>query len=92
MTDADIWVPKGALTFATASAVRRELGASKPSRIDLTGVTEADSAALALLVSLARELKSAGKRLSVAGMPEGMSDLADLYGVSALFDSTAPAQ
>lgn len=53
-------------------------------RVDLEAVTEADSAALALLFDWCRAARRAGTTLVVTGIPAGMASLADLYGVSDL--------
>ena len=54
---------------------------------DLSGVTEADSSALAVLLELRRECARAGKRFVVQGLPSRLSDLAKLYGISGLLPS-----
>lgn len=89
MSEAAVWAPQGALTFETAVSSLGQARAARPACVDLTGVSEADSAALALLVALAREQAGHDRRLSIRAMPEGMAALADLYGVADLFDISA---
>jgi phospholipid transport system transporter-binding protein len=50
--------------------------------VDLAAVTEVDSAAVALALALAREGRAAGREVVFANVPEGMLQLAALYGVS----------
>ena len=52
--------------------------------VDLSEVTEADSAALALLLDWLRAARAAGRTLTVRGLPAGLRSLAALYGVDAL--------
>ena len=52
--------------------------------IDLTGVREVDSAAVALLIAWLREAQAAGRPLKFSGVPDGIVSLADLYGVDEL--------
>ncbi|QID18782.1 STAS domain-containing protein [Nitrogeniibacter mangrovi] len=84
------WVPRGALTLQTVAALRAAAAdaVGRSPQVDLSGVTEADSAALALLIELARGVRAGGQTLQVRGMPAGLAALADLYGVSELLKST----
>jgi phospholipid transport system transporter-binding protein len=50
--------------------------------VDLGGVTRADSAALALLLQLAREARAAGRELRCARAPEQLRRLAGFFGVT----------
>jgi phospholipid transport system transporter-binding protein len=85
--EADNLVLEGGLTMATVS---RHLNAGRarlargPMCVDLSRVTEADSAALALLFDWMRAARQSGHSLSVRGLPAGIRSLADLYGVSEL--------
>jgi phospholipid transport system transporter-binding protein len=51
-------------------------------RIDLSGVTEMDSALLALLLAWLREAK--GRSLALENLPPALRTIARLYGVEAL--------
>jgi len=90
VSDAGVWAPEGALTFQTVTDLVAAARATKPVRVDLAKITEADSAGLALLVSLARDFVARGEKLAIIHMPDGMSALADLYGVATLFDIAPP--
>jgi len=83
--EADNLVLEGGLTIGTVSrhlnAGRARL-ASGPVCVDLSQVTEADSAALALLFDWLRAARQSGNSLSVRGLPAGMRSLAELYGVT----------
>jgi phospholipid transport system transporter-binding protein len=52
--------------------------------IDLSGVQTVDSAAVALLLAWRRAAAEQGKQLTFAGVPAGITSLADLYGVDTL--------
>ena len=52
--------------------------------VDLAGVTELDSSALALLLAWLREAKRRRPRLAFANLPEGLRTIARLYGVDDL--------
>jgi phospholipid transport system transporter-binding protein len=74
----------GALTFANAHAV---WGAFAPSAggntlIDVTAVTQVDSAGLALISALKRK---AGAQCRVVGLTAQLATLASAYDVEALF-------
>ncbi len=89
------WQPTAALTLETAAEMREEARrqlTGESLRIDLSGVTQADSACLALLLDVIREAAGRGQTIDIVGMPEGLQSLADLYGVTELLptaESTA---
>lgn len=69
-----------------AEVVRlREAGLKEIDRdglvFDLSGVEEADSSALSLLLEWQREAKTRGFRLAYANLPANMRSLADVYGI-----------
>lgn len=77
----------GALTMLTAPAmleVGRRRAAEADLVVDLSAVTEADSAALALLLDWARTARAAGHGLSFQALPVGLASLAALYDVDTL--------
>jgi len=88
----DAWAPQGALTLQTVGALREAARAqvAASGRVDLAGVTEADSAALALLIELLRAAKAAGSTLEILNLPAGLTALAALYDIGDLLtaDST----
>jgi phospholipid transport system transporter-binding protein len=85
--DGDAVYLEGALTLATVSAlagaVRDELrrGARL---VDFRGVTEVDSAAVALALEWLRQAEGERTGLRLANLPAAMQNLAKLYGVSEL--------
>ena len=78
----------GALTFATAARAfadaGRVLAAGAHTRLDLGGITRADSAGLACVLALAASASRAGRRLAVVHWPEGLRSLAEVCGVENL--------
>lgn len=50
--------------------------------VDLSGVTRADSAGLALLLELARDARAAGRELRCTHAPEQLTRLAGFFGVT----------
>jgi phospholipid transport system transporter-binding protein len=52
--------------------------------VDLSAVTEVDSAAVSLLLEWRRAAKRANRRIEFVNLPESLRSLADLYGVSHL--------
>jgi len=56
-------------------------------RIDLSGVTEADSSAVGLLLAWARDAADGGRRLRFANLPPNLKSLIALYGVGAFIPS-----
>jgi len=77
----------GPVTLANVAAVleegRRHLEDGVDS-VDLAGVTEMDSALLALLLAWMREAKSRERSLTLANPPQALSTIARLYGVDTL--------
>lgn len=55
-----------------------------PLLVDLAAVTEADSAALALILDWVRVARGAGQTITVRNLPAGLVSLAALYGVDSL--------
>jgi len=52
--------------------------------VDLAGVTEVDSAAVALAIAWLREARAAGRTIRFENLPPAMAKLARLYGVAGL--------
>ncbi|MDT3670840.1 MAG: STAS domain-containing protein [Aromatoleum sp.] len=77
----------GALTMSTVGA-RVAAGHAKAAAgeltVDLSAVSEADSAALALLFDWMRAAREGGHTLSVTGVSAELRTLAALYGVDEL--------
>ena len=52
--------------------------------VDLSGVTEVDSAAVSLLLEWRRAAAAASRRIEYTNVPANLRSLADLYGVAEL--------
>jgi phospholipid transport system transporter-binding protein len=52
--------------------------------VDLSGVTEVDSAAVSLLLEWRRAAAAASRRIEYTNVPANLRSLADLYGVAGL--------
>ncbi|HET7562360.1 MAG TPA: STAS domain-containing protein [Rhodanobacteraceae bacterium] len=92
--DAATLAVHGELTFATAARSlaegRRALAAGTQTRLDLAGLTRADSAGLACVIALAAHARRAGRRLDVVHWPAGLLALAEVCDVAVLFDPARP--
>ena len=78
---------EGPVTIGTVSellAQVRALLAPGVAVLDFKGVTDVDSAAVALALACMREARRRELVLSLANLPESMRHLADLYAVSEL--------
>ena len=91
--DRDTLALSGALTFATAARAfaegSRVLASGAQTRLDLSGLTRADSAGLACVLGLAAAASRAGRRLAVVNWPEGLRALAGVCGVASLLEPPA---
>lgn len=91
--DGDTLALSGALTFATAARVfaegTRALDSGAQTRLDLSGLSRADSAGLACVLGLAAAASRAGRRLAVVNWPEGLRALAGVCGVASLLEPPA---
>lgn len=89
--DGDTLRVEGAATMETVPALV-EAGTAHlragATRVDLGGVTEADSAAVAMLLEWTRAARSGGRALAIEGMPRSLANLARLYGVDAFLGAT----
>jgi phospholipid transport system transporter-binding protein len=79
---------EGPVTIATAGRIMDEARAHWPeageSIVDFAGVTEADSAALALIFKWQRDAAKHGRTVRCANIPANVHALAKLYGVDGL--------
>lgn len=93
--DRDTLALRGPLTFATAAhafaAGTRALATGAQTRLDLSGLTRADSAGLACVLGLAAVASRAGRSLRVQHWPDGLHALAAVCDVADLLDRPAPA-
>ncbi|GGA09452.1 STAS domain-containing protein [Dyella caseinilytica] len=75
----------GALNFATAAnalaAMRTAFAKSDRQTLDLSGVTNCDSAGLACVLAALSEADQGGRKVAVRHVPAGMQALAQVCGV-----------
>ncbi|SFN96853.1 phospholipid transport system transporter-binding protein [Formivibrio citricus] len=74
----------GPLTFDTAARQLDSLGVPGPGsklQVDFSGVTEVDSAAVALLLHWSRQARAAGAELEFIAVPSGLHQLMGVYGL-----------
>lgn len=86
----------GPLTMATSAARQEDLVAALAATaagsvldVDLSGVGEADSSSVALLLHWLRQARAQGVTLRFVELPAAMTQLVDVYGVRDIL-STAP--
>lgn len=85
-------VVSGPLTLEGAAAALRQGNqaiAAGARTVDLAGVAELDSSALALLLAWLREARRHRRELTIANLPQGLSTIARLYGVAELLPGNA---
>jgi phospholipid transport system transporter-binding protein len=78
---------QGPITIRNASQVLAESASrfTDPQLVvDLSGVTEVDSAAVSLLLEWRRAATRENRRVEFVNLPDNLRSLADLYGVSHL--------
>jgi len=88
--DGDRLLLQGPVTIASVPALLEQactLLAPGVTVLDFEGVTEADSAAVALALECLREARRRNISLSLANLPEAMQHLAELYDVSELLQA-----
>ena len=88
--EGDRLVLEGPVTIATVSALLQQcrlLLAPGVAVLDFKGVTEVDSAAVALALECLRTARLRKLALSLANMPEAMLNLAQLYAVAELLQA-----
>lgn len=76
---------EGAVNMDTVAAlvpVAERLVREGVELVDLAAVTEVDSAAVALALTLTRAAGEAGRTIAFVNLPSAMSELARLYGVA----------
>jgi len=93
--DGACWRCRGALTVDNSASVLKEsesLPLPTSGVIGLSELNEADSAALAVFLSLMRRAGREGKTLRFEAAPEALYTLAHVYGVDSLLALRAPAE
>lgn len=85
----------GVATFATARALlergSRAFRGQTAVAVDLSGITAADSAGLAVLLAWLQEARAAGQTLTFGGLPAQLLATARVCGVEPLLGIQAPA-
>lgn len=77
----------GPMVIGTATALKAEgeaAVAAAATVVDLTGVSDADSAAVAVLLAWVRAARDRNQQLAIINVPESIRSLAALYGVTEL--------
>ncbi len=81
------------LTYRQALAARQALNAQIAVQsavvVDASALTQFDSSTLAVLLACRRQAVAVGKTFAVHGLPEKLTQLAGLYGVTGLLVATA---
>ncbi|MDP1671487.1 MAG: STAS domain-containing protein [Burkholderiales bacterium] len=80
----------GAVNLETVLALREDglrLLTAPEVTLDLSGVTEVDSAAVSLLFEWRRTALAAGRSIRYVSLPDNLVSLARLYGVTELVDA-----
>ena len=85
---AEVFRPEGALTILgrvepVLEEGRRRLAAGDLA-VYLSGLAEADSVVVAMLLDWQRAARRAGRRLEIRALPDELRSLATLYGVDGL--------
>lgn len=89
-SQAAVFRPVGALTMASAMPILiegRARALTGDLLVDLSALTEVDSAALAVVFDWLRTARSKAHRVGLTGVPVALTSLADLYGVRELLDA-----
>jgi len=83
----------GALSFETASAVLAQgaaaFGAERALAVDLSGVTHADSAGLAVLLTWVERMRREGRTLTFSGLPAQLVMISKLCAVEGVLAAAA---
>ena len=83
----------GALTLEDAAEVidaSRELPLPATGIVDFSGLMQADSAALAVMLALKRRAAVEGRTLTLTGLPASLHSLAVVYGVEHYLADAGP--
>ncbi|MGD2055761.1 MAG: STAS domain-containing protein [Gammaproteobacteria bacterium] len=86
------WRLSGDLVFGNVAGLLKEVGSrfagEDTIRVDLAGVTRADSAGLALLVEWLRESERRDKSIRFLNMPEQMRSIARVCGLDRILTAS----
>jgi phospholipid transport system transporter-binding protein len=82
--DGDRFLIEGPVTLRSAAALLdrgRQIFVEPRSQVDLSGVSEVDSAAVAVLVQWLRDARAQKREIVYLNLPESLKSLGTLYGV-----------
>ncbi len=86
------WTVSGDLDLETAAAIlsagAAAFAGAPRAEVDLSGVTDADSAGLAVLIEWVREACASGRSIAFRGLPPRLAELARIGGVADLLPVT----
>jgi len=88
----DRYLIEGPVTLAGVSALLAEGSRSfegDPVVVDLSGVTEADSSALSLILEWTRRMHGSNRQILFTNLGESLVSIANLYGVTELIPVAA---
>jgi len=88
----DRYLIEGSVTLVDVSALLAEGSRSfegDPVVVDLSGVTEADSSALSLILEWTRRMHGSNRQIFFANLGESLVSIANLYGVTELIPVAA---
>jgi phospholipid transport system transporter-binding protein len=89
----DVIVVEGELTIETVpamvSALSAHLRKGEAQAVDLSGVSDVDSSAVALLLEWQRQAGAVGSSMTWSSVPSSLENLAKLYGVQELLPLAA---
>jgi phospholipid transport system transporter-binding protein len=88
----DRYLIEGPVTLAGVSALLAEGSRSfvgDPVVVDLSGVTDADSSALSLILEWTRRMHGSNRQIFFANLGESLLSIANLYGVTELIPVAA---
>ena len=88
----DRYLVEGPVTLASVSALLAEGGGTLEGSavvVDFSGVTEADSSAISLMLEWTRRMHGSHRQIFFANLGESLVSIADLYGVTELIPVAA---
>ncbi|HZP11678.1 MAG TPA: STAS domain-containing protein [Nevskiaceae bacterium] len=82
----------GELSFASVPRLLAQADRlAADARVDLSGVSKADSAGVALLLELTRRAKRAGRTITFSGAPPQLRDLIHFFDLESALQLDSPA-
>jgi phospholipid transport system transporter-binding protein len=80
------WLVSGDLGLETAAAMlasgQSAFAGVQDAAVDLSGITDADSAGLAVLIEWVKAARQSGRRIEFSGLPPRLAELARIGGVA----------